>query len=150
MSLWVRDSDAGRSRLSRFLSRGFSMSEQRVNISDWYAGESETISVGHDEYITALRVGGWSWGQVDGEEVRVLGGGLENKRQALAKILAQVKKQELVARIKEWCYEHYSAGGSWIVETMTDAEIGEQFKSLASAKKYAKSIKSREDDCRGW
>jgi hypothetical protein len=126
------------------------MNKQKISVSDWYAGESETVSIGHDEYITALRAGGWSWGQVKGDEVTVLGSGLDTKVKALRQIMAQVKKQELVARIKGWCYENYSAGGSWIVETMTDSEIGEQFKSLASAKKYAKTIKSREDDCRGW
>ena len=45
----------------------------------------------------------------------------------------------LVDKIKEWANANYetSYGASCIVECFTDAEIEEQFSSLAEAKAYA-------------
>ena len=55
----------------------------------------------------------------------------------------------LIEKIKQWCLANYENGGSWIIETHTDEEIIESFKSLADAKRYCKLMKDREDDCRG-
>ena len=57
-------------------------------------------------------------------------------------------KTALVEKIKQWALANYEKGGSWIVETYTDEEIEEGFASLAEAKRWAKLMKDREDDCR--
>lgn len=56
----------------------------------------------------------------------------------------------LIEQIKKWALENYEIGGSWIVETFTDEEIAQEFKTLAQAKKYAKTIRAREQECQGW
>jgi len=56
----------------------------------------------------------------------------------------------LVEEIKQWAMANYSTGGSWIIETFTDAEIIESFQSLADAKRYAKLMHDRETECQGW
>jgi len=126
------------------------MTAQIIDISDWYALDSETITIGDTDYILALVAGGFSWGLVCGEQIEILGSGLEEKRQARSQILKFVKKQQLVVRIKQWANDNYEKGGSWIVETMSDREIGESFRTMAEAKSYAKHIKSREQECQGW
>ena len=126
------------------------MTAQIIDISDWYALDSETITIGDTDYILALVAGGFSWGLVRGEQIEILGSGLEEKRQARSQILKFVKKQQLVVRIKQWANDNYEKGGSWIVETMSDREIGESFRTMADAKSYAKRIKSREQECQGW
>jgi hypothetical protein len=57
---------------------------------------------------------------------------------------------DLVKKIKDWCTANYEKGGSWIIETFTDEEIAQEFKSLAEAKRYCKRMKDREDEHLGW
>jgi hypothetical protein len=51
-----------------------------------------------------------------------------------------------VKKIKDWCLENYDKGGHWIIETMTDQEISDNFKSLAEAKRYCKTKQDYSDD----
>ena len=57
-----------------------------------------------------------------------------------------LKSMNLVSSIRQWANLNYEKGGSFIIETMTDAEIVEQFKTLKAAKDYAKAMRSRELD----
>lgn len=53
-----------------------------------------------------------------------------------------------VKAIREWALANYEKGGDVIVECYSDAEIDEQFASLAAAKKFCKTRKDYAGDIR--
>ena len=58
------------------------------------------------------------------------------------------KAKQLVQMIKEWATINYEKGGSFIIETMSDSEIAEQFNTLKAAKDYAKAMRAQELEVR--
>lgn len=53
---------------------------------------------------------------------------------------------ELVREIRDWALDNYDAGGHWIVETFSDEEIAEEFKTLNEAKRYCGLKQDRYED----
>jgi hypothetical protein len=51
-----------------------------------------------------------------------------------------------VEEIKQWAYQNYDAGGHWIVETLTDDEIRQEFNSLQEAIDWAERIQDKYED----
>lgn len=61
-------------------------------------------------------------------------------------ITATAKKR--LERIKEWATDNYEKGGSYITETMNNADILAQFPTITSAQQYCRSMHEREQDIR--
>ncbi|MEY3920481.1 MAG: hypothetical protein RL634_242 [Bacteroidota bacterium] len=51
-----------------------------------------------------------------------------------------------VEEIKQWAYQNYDEGGHWIIETLTDDEIRQEFKSLQEAIDWAERIQDNYQD----
>lgn len=45
-----------------------------------------------------------------------------------------------VETIKQWAEENYADGGHWIIETLTDDEIRQEFNTVQDAIDWAKRI----------
>lgn len=51
-----------------------------------------------------------------------------------------------VEQIKQWAMENYDDGGHWIIETMTDQEIFDEFKTIQEAIDWAYRIQDNYND----
>lgn len=51
-----------------------------------------------------------------------------------------------VEEIKQWAYANYDEGGHWIIETLTDDEIRQEFNSLQEAIDWAERIQDNYED----
>lgn len=51
-----------------------------------------------------------------------------------------------VQEIKDWAMENYAEGGHWIIETMTDDEIFDEFANLQEAIDWAERLQDIQED----
>lgn len=51
-----------------------------------------------------------------------------------------------VEQIKQWATENYDEGGHWIIETLTDQEIFDEFKNVQEAIDWAYRIQDHYND----
>ncbi|MCE2713436.1 MAG: hypothetical protein ACK6DA_14985 [Candidatus Kapaibacterium sp.] len=51
-----------------------------------------------------------------------------------------------VQEIKDWAMANYDEGGHWIIETMTDDEIFDEFANLQEAIDWAERLQDIQED----
>jgi hypothetical protein len=51
-----------------------------------------------------------------------------------------------VQEIKDWAMANYDEGGHWIIETMTDDEIFDEFANLQEAIDFAERLQDIQED----
>lgn len=51
-----------------------------------------------------------------------------------------------VEQIKQWAMENYDEGGHWIIETLTDQEIFDEFKNVQEAIDWAERLQDIQED----
>jgi len=63
-------------------------------------------------------------------------------------VINKKKEREMnkVEQIKQWAMNNYDAGGHWIIETLTDQEIFDEFPTIQDAINWAIVVQGRYED----